>query len=64
MKKRRRIIKAQSTLEYLVALTAIVAAVLVAMSNFAAQDTEKGIGKLLNSAGEMITNATGRLPSP
>lgn len=59
---KRRNNQAQSTLEYVIALVAIILAVMAAMTNFAAKDKNIGMGKLVQSAADMITNATSKLP--
>lgn len=60
MKSRNK--KGQSTLEYVIVLTVIILALFAVMSNFAAKDANKGVGKMMDSAGQMIINATGKLP--
>ncbi len=54
--------KAQSMLEYLVILAAIIGIVIAAMGSFAAHDKTIGMGKVADSAGNMIINATAQLP--
>lgn len=57
LKKRR----GQSLLEYIIILTAIVAAILAARTVFFKQDTSTGLGKLLNQANITIRNASSRV---
>ena len=52
----------QSTLEYVIVLTAIIAAVIAGAALLAQRDTGKGVGKLMEKATDRITNATGKLP--
>jgi len=53
--------KAQSTLEYVIILTAIIAAVIVGVGTIASREKEKGLGKLMNTTTSQITDSTGRL---
>ncbi len=53
--------KAQSTLEYVIILTGIVAAVLFALNTlgvFKKDDSATGLGKLMNQAAESIKGAS------
>jgi len=54
--------RGQSTLEYVIILTAIIAAVIFGVTHFTTHDTGSGLGKLMNDATDRITDATGRLP--
>jgi len=60
MKSRNK--KGQATLEYVIVLTVVILALFVVIINFAAKDANKGVGKMIGSAAEMIKNATGKLP--
>ena len=57
MRKRNR--RGQSTLEYIIILTVIIAAILVALGTLFTQDESKGLGKLFQKAGEKIETETG-----
>lgn len=52
---------AQSTVEYVIVLTTVILALIATMINFAAKDQNKGVGQLINSAGQMIETGTGKL---
>ena len=56
--------KGQSTLEYVIILTAVIAAIIVGVAVLAnpADRGNTGLGKLFTSAGDRITDATARLP--
>lgn len=63
MKNHNRLNKmAQSTIEYLVILTAIIAIIIVTMNTFAAKRPDSTMGRLTGAAANMITNATAHLP--
>ncbi len=53
--------KGQSILEYVIVLTAIVAAIIVGASAFASRDKTKGVGKIMDTAGTKIEGATGKI---
>jgi len=53
--------KGQSILEYVIVLTAIVAAVAAAAVFFVGKDKTKGMGKLMNQTAETIGIATGKV---
>jgi uncharacterized protein (UPF0333 family) len=58
----RRDRKAQSTLEYVVVFTAVVAAVLaIVYSTVGSPTSDAGMGKLLNTAAGKIANAAGNI---
>ena len=57
MRKRNR--RGQSTLEYIIILTVIIAAILVALGTLFTQDESKGLGKLFQKSGEKIETETG-----
>ena len=52
--------KSQSILEYVIVLAAIIAAIAVGVTKFANKDKEdpKGVGKLMQEAGNTITKAS------
>ena len=54
--------RGQSTLEYVIILTAIIAAVIFGVTAFTSHSNDKGLGKLMDDATNRITDATGRLP--
>lgn len=56
--------KGQSILEYVIVLTAIVAAILVGALTFATKSNTAGVGKLMDKAGKTITTATGKIANP
>ena len=53
-------IKGQSTLEYVVILTAIVAAVIIGAGLIGTKSADSGLGKLMHQAGESIKGASTR----
>ena len=53
--------RSQSTLEYLIMLTAILVAVMVAVQTFAGKDSNTGIRKLMEAAANLIKDKTGAL---
>lgn len=54
--------KGQSILEYVIVLTAIVGVIVAGAVMFAKpEDKTKGVGKLMDSAGETIKAATGKI---
>ena len=54
--------RGQSSLEYVIVLTAIIAAVIAGAAVIAQKNTTAGLGKLLDQSTGRITDATGRLP--
>ena len=54
--------KGQSSLEYVIVLTAIIAAIIVGRGVIASKASDKGLGKLMDQATSRITDATSRLP--
>jgi len=54
--------RAQSTLEYVVVLTAIIAAVIAGAALIGRRDNRGGVGRLMGGAGKKIDDATSRLP--
>lgn len=54
--------RGQSTLEYVIILIAIVAAVIAGVVLVAQRNKTTGIGKLMDKATDRITDATGQLP--
>jgi uncharacterized protein (UPF0333 family) len=54
--------RAQSTLEYLIILTLIIIVIVIGVRHFAPQNSNEGVGKLVDSAAQMITDATNKLP--
>jgi len=54
--------KGQSTLEYVIVLTAIIAAVIVGVTLLGGKSTDSGVGKLMDKSTERITDATSKLP--
>ena len=48
----------QTTLEYVIILTAIVAAILVGQSIIAQKSTDKGLGKMMDKVTDKMNNAT------
>jgi hypothetical protein len=53
--------KGQSILEYVIVLTAIVAAVVVGAAMFGKKDQSSGMGQLMNSAASKISTSTGMI---
>lgn len=54
--------KGQSTLEYVIVLTAIVAAVLLATTQFLGKkESGAGVGKLMYQSGERIKTESGKI---
>ena len=56
-----RKIGGQSILEYVIVLTAIVAAIIAGAVVFAGKDKTKGVGKIMDTAGTKIETATGKI---
>ncbi len=54
--------RGQSTLEYVIVLTAIVSAILTATVWLGKRNSGAGLGKLFDQGATRITNASGRLP--
>jgi len=53
--------RAQSTLEYVIVLTAIVAAVLAAATLIGNSDQTRGVGKIMYDSGERIKAESGQI---
>ena len=53
--------RGQSTLEYVIVLTAIVSAIIAAAALLGQRNTNAGAGQLFNSAAQRVTDASGRL---
>ena len=56
-----RKVKGQSTLEYVIVLAAIIAAVLIGILVLAGRDPTKGVAKLMNQTAGKIEGATGKI---
>lgn len=57
-----RRIRAQSTLEYVIVLTAIIAAVLAGVIILAPANKTQGVGKLIDKTTDIMKTKTGQLP--
>lgn len=53
--------KAQSILEYVIVLTAIVVAIIVGVSMLTSHNADRGLGKLMHGAGDRIANESQRI---
>lgn len=53
--------RGQSTLEYIIVLTAIVAGVIAAVTTFGKKDSSGGLGMLMNKTANKITTESERI---